>query len=134
MPSYSVSVRGLEKLHAIPGGLDQAQKELLEGAVKRIARSVGDAAPKRSGRLAASWKGEVRSSTEARVHSNSDYAKSQDRGAFISPKKKALRFNNGHFQRVPVRLPATGYVKQGLRSRGKIIREEYQKAFDNLNI
>lgn len=67
MPSYSVSIKGLAELERIPGWLDEAQKEFLHGAVVRIGKAVGDAAPKKSGKLEASWKGEATSSTTGRV-------------------------------------------------------------------
>jgi len=132
MPNYSVSVKGLPELRQIPGFMDKAERELLENASKKIADEVGDAAPKRSGKLAHSWKAETLTSTSARVYSDSDYAKAQDKGAYIKPKRKALRFRDGHFQRIPARIPATGYVKKGLKNRGKIVRNEYLQAFGNL--
>lgn len=135
--SFSVSVQGLSKLENIPGGLDKAQRQFLGEAADEIAQEIGKAAPSRSGSLARSWRGHTISSTRAVVESNSPYAKSIDRGAYITPKKgKFLRFNvNGQERFVKaVRLPATNYTKKGLRKKGSIIRNTYQRAFDQLEL
>lgn len=135
--SYSVSVKGLSRLEHIPGGLDRAQREFLGEAADKIAEEVGNAAPHRTGKLARSWHGRTLSSTKAEVFSDSPYAKSQDRGAYIVAKNhKVLRFNLGgqdHFARF-VRLPATNYTRKGLRKRGTIIRNTFNQQFDELDI
>lgn len=135
---YSVSVSGLSKLENIPGGLDKAQRQFLDEAADKIADAVGKAAPRKSGKLARSWKAHTISSTRAVVQSDSPYAKSQDRGAYIRPKGsgKFLRFSAGGQDRFAraIRLPATNYTKKGLRKRGPIIRETYNKHFDELDL
>lgn len=135
--TYSVSVKGLKALESIPDGLDKAQREFLGEAADKIAEEVSKAAPHRAGHLASSWHGHTISSTEAVVESDSPYAKSQDRGAYITPKNgKVLRFTvNGQtvFSRF-VRLKGTNYVKRGLRTRGTIIRKVYQEKFGELEL
>lgn len=134
--SFSVSIQGLEELSKIPGWLEYAQRDHLDNAAKRIADKVEDTAPKKSGRLANSWSSRTISSTKAMVSSNSKYAKAQERGAFIKAKKgKFLRFeiDGRTIFAKSVRLKGTGYAKKALRSRGKIIKEEYAKAFDDIS-
>lgn len=134
--SFSVSIEGLEELSKVPGWLEHAQREHLESAAKKIADKIGDTAPKRSGKLAGSWSARTISSTKAQVSSDSKYAKAQERGAFIQAKPgKFLRFEIGGrpiFTKF-VRLKGSGYAKKALRSRGKIIREEYAKAFSDIS-
>lgn len=132
MPNVSVKIEGLSELAKLPGFLDNAQRELLENGARKVADAIGDAAPKKSGRLAASWTGRAISSTKAVVQSRSPYAKSQARGAFIRPKRgKALRFSDGNVRGF-ARIPATNYDKKGLRKRNQIIQDEYVRAFDDL--
>lgn len=134
---FSVSISGLSQLEKVPGGLEKAQREFLDEAADEIADEVGKAAPSRSGQLARSWKGRTISSTRAVIESHSPYAKAVDRGAYITPKQgKLLRFNvDGRtiFTK-SVRIPASNYTKKGLRKRGPIIRNTYQKHFDELDL
>lgn len=135
--SYSVSVKGLSRLEHIPGGIDKAQREFLGEAADRIAEEVADAAPHKSGRLARSWHGRTLTSTKAEVFSDSPYAKSQDRGAYITAKNhKVLRFTAGGEERFArfVRIPATNYTRKGLRKRGTIIRQVFDEKFDQLDV
>lgn len=127
-----MAVEGLEEAAKIPGWLDHAQRAFVQDAGERVAEAIGDAAPRRSGRLAASWEGRAISSTAARVASELDYAKAQARGSFASPKSgRALRFADGGFARF-ARIPATNYDRKGLRKRRRIVLDAFSRAFDNL--
>lgn len=133
---FNVSVKGLERLERIPGGLEHAQREFLGSAADKIAEKIGEAAPRKSGALQRSWKGTTISSTRAIVSSDSPYAKAQAKGAYFRGSRKKLKFDVGGrtiFMR-GVRIPATNYDKKGLRTRGTIIRNEYNKYFDSLGI
>ena len=131
--SFSVKVEGLEEASRIPGWLDSAQERFLHEAAEQIADAVGAAAPRKTGRLAASWKGRALSSTRALIASRgTSYAKAQARGAYITPKSgKALRFSDGSFRRF-ARIPATNYDRKGLRKRGRIIRDVFARAFGDI--
>lgn len=130
--SFSVQVKGLEELEKIPGWLDGGQRRFLSDAAEEVADAIGDAAPRRSSRLAKSWRGRAISSTSAIVSSDHPAAKAQARGAFIVAKKgKALRFADGGFARFS-RIPATNYDRKGLRKRGRIVRAAFARAFDHL--
>ena len=133
--SFSVTVKGLSELEKIPGALDHAQRETLEEAAREIAESVGKAAPSRSGRLRASWRGRTLDSRTAEVASRgTEYAKAIDRGAYITPNDgRALKFESGRFS-ARARLKPTNYVKRGLRSRGRIVRKAFERNFGELRV
>lgn len=145
-----VKIEGLSELAKIPGWLEHGQRQFLDTAAQRVAAKIASGAPGgASGSVGRATKGHAISSTKAEITVNHPGARVLEEGGTIKPKKKALRFVVGG-QVVFVRrssrrrqgsagappgavfIPARRFAKKGLRSRGRIVREAYQEAFDNL--
>jgi len=134
---FSVTVQGMEKLSKIPGWLEDGQREFLSKGAGRVADEIAKAAPGgKSGRIGRSVGVDVLSDTKAQIEVRHPAARALERGAYIRPKKgKALRFRIGGrvvFTRKGVKIPAFGYAKKGLKNRGRIMRDAYGEAFDDL--
>lgn len=133
---FSVSVEGLSRMRSVPGWLDRGQREFLERGSEGIRDEVRRKAPggpnSRAGRDVESV---VLTSTRAVVRSKGwPGARALERGATIRPKRgKALRLRDGRFVRGKVVVKGRRYFQKGLRSRGKIIRDAYSSAFDDLD-
>jgi hypothetical protein len=127
--TISITVKGMAELNRIPGFLDGGARRTVERGTKKIAKSVGDAAPHRSGALALSWQGVALTSNVGRVWSSSKYAAKIDRGAYVRARGgRALRFG-GEFRQW-VRFAPHPYVKKGLRPRARIMREAFAAAME----
>jgi hypothetical protein len=130
--SFNVRVEGMSNLQRIPDRIDKAQHVFLSNAGKRFVGALVAATPKRTGRLARSWRYLPVGTKGLILVNDQPYAKAADRGAFIRAKRgKFLRFTvRGRevFVRA-VRLPKHDIGKKGLRGRGRIMNEEFRKAF-----
>ncbi len=99
--------------------------EALRDAAEVFQRGIARRAPRRSGRLAASFDVQTVSPTEVEVSSGLVYARPHEEGAFIrADKAKALRFTAGGPRYLKwVRLKARPYVAPTFAS-------DADKAFD----
>lgn len=132
MPKVSVKVSGLSRAAEIPGWLETGQKDFVRTIGSRIAEVVEETSP--SGRIP--FESSYIDSTTVRVFSNHPGAKVLDVGGYIKPKKsKRLRFQvNGRqiFTKYAVRIPAFNYTKKANRKRNKIVAQEFDKIFSDI--
>lgn len=136
MPTFRISVNGLEKVNRIPGALDDAQRDFLEKAAEALAAQVGQAAPGgRSGTIGRSFQGRALTNTTALVYSNHPGAKANEVGAYVVPGrgKKAIRFRDGRV-RAWARIPALHYAKTALRTRSRVVNAVYEREFGHLDL
>lgn len=130
----SVRIDGLSALESIPGAIERAPRQYLDAAGRRLSRQLAQHSPRRTGRLARSWRHVVLDDQRVLIANPLPYARAQDAGAYIQAKGRVLRFRVGGqevFTRA-VRLRGTGYTRKGLRGRGRIVREEFERVMRRL--
>lgn len=148
--SMNVRVEGLSQLADAPGWLDGAQRRFLDRATQRLGNEVRKRAPGGpGGRAGRDVEARTLSSTRAVVQSRGWIgAKTLEFGAVIRPRRaKALRLHDGRFVHASSRrrrgsagappgavfVAPRGYFRKGLRSRGRIVREAFAEAFDDIS-
>ncbi len=130
-----VRLEGMSELVKIPGGLEDAQRDFVRRSGERLRDSIAERAPGGpAGSVGRSFKTFTAGFTRAIIYSDHPGAKALEKGAYIKPRRKggALRFRDGTFTRRPVRIPAKKYAERGLRSRSKIVKEEFRKTFGDV--
>lgn len=149
--AMSVRVEGGLELAKLPGWLDTGQRALMERAGTRVRDEIRKRAPGGPlGSAGRAVKMKVRTSTTVEIGSSTrDFpgARALEKGAYITPKglrgltrrellrqPRRLRITTGGRTTYPVavRIPAKRYHEKGARTRTKIVKEEYGKAFGDL--
>lgn len=132
-----VKVEGLAELAEIPGWLETGQKRFLQKAANGIAEKIAETAPGGKGRsIGRATRANTLSPTKAEVVVDHPGARVLERGGFIQPRGRALKFQAGGrtvFSRRGVRIAPRGFAKKGLRSRHKIVRAAYAEAMGDVS-
>jgi hypothetical protein len=119
----SFDIKGLEQLLAVPKKLKIGQKAFVDNVTKDVAEAIQKASPKG----AIPFQGKGLSDNQGLVWSDHPGAKALDKGAFIKPKGKVLKFRDGGFSSRPVRLKARKYVRRGLFKKRIILERRFRE-------
>lgn len=137
-PFYTVNVEGLEKLGRLPGQLTDAQHDFLSDLADELAEEVAKKAPGGpSGSIGRSVFGQVIVPDKvARVASRHPGARAQELGAYIVNRRsgRPIRFSvSGKtvFARF-ARIPATRFMRKGLRGRSRLAQSTFARHFGEL--
>ncbi len=141
--NFNVDIKGLEAVENLGERLRAKQRPFLEAVAEdmrdRARKNLG--ARNQGGALARSIHVKVISDREALVDTNLVYARAQERGAFITPKRgQVLRFratkgpNKGDliYRSGPVRIKAKNYFLRAATSRRKVVNAAFDRVYDDL--
>ncbi len=124
---FNVNIKGLEEVQ-LAKVLERGKRPFFQKAGESIADELNRRAPTRKVNFQSHP-----SAMGADVESRHPGAKAMDRGAFIAPKRQALKFSVGGetvYTRKPVRIQGTNYVRKALSKRRKILVAAFEETFE----